>query len=190
MTLEKIIQIAVKQAQNEIDAMHKSTGKEVLSILDAATREAESLNSEARAWADSEAQRLGVSLISSANLESRKLMLEARTEVLNRVRKGVSDSIKAMPIIERERIIRKLLAKARKHIPEGTVRVREEDMDILKANLGSYRIGPPARISGGIIVDSQDRKKSIDLSFETLFEETWERSFIELTRFLFGEGNE
>jgi vacuolar-type H+-ATPase subunit E/Vma4 len=190
MTLESMIQNAHKQGQNEIDSMHKATGKEVLAILDAVTKHNEVLLDEAKAWAEAESKRLGAGKISAANLEARKLMLRSKAEVLDRVKKGAMERLRELPIIERERIIRKLLSKARKHIPEGTVCVRQEDLDILKENMGSYRIGPMVNISGGIIVDSPDRKRRIDLSFENLLEDVWERNARDLSGILFKEGDD
>jgi V/A-type H+-transporting ATPase subunit E len=190
MTLESMIRTAHKQGQEEIDIMHKATGKEVLAILDAATKEIEAMTEEAKAWAESEAKRLGIGKVSSANLEARKLMLKSKAEVLAMVKEGVIKRMRGLSIIERERVIRKLLARARKHIPEGTVCVRQEDLDILKENMGSYRIGPIVNISGGIIVDSSDRKRRIDLSFDSILEDVWERNARELSSFLFKEGSE
>jgi len=190
MTLDRIIRIAQKQGQDDISMMQKATGKEVLSILDAATKEVEAMMSEARASTLLEAERIGNRLISAANLESRKRILESREEVLQKVRDGAMEKLRNLSIIERERMMRRLLSKARNLIPEGTVCVRSEDMDILKDNLGSYRVGPPTKISGGIIVNSLDRRKRLDLSFETLFDETWDRNFSDITHFLFREGKE
>jgi len=190
MTLDHIIQIALKQGQDDIARMQKATGKEVLSILDAATKDVEAMMKTARSSTMLEAERIGSRMISAANLESRKGILESRQEVLGKARNGALERLRALPIIDRERIMRRLLSKARNIIPDGTVCARSEDQDILKANIGSYRIGPPTKISGGIIVNSLDRRKRLDLSFETLFDETWERNFSEISRFLFKEGNE
>ncbi|MFO7619504.1 MAG: V-type ATP synthase subunit E family protein [Thermoplasmata archaeon] len=189
MTLDSIIQMALKQGQDEIRRMQKATGKEVLIILDASAKEVESMMARAKAAAVSEAEQQGIVQISAANMESRKLVLRSKAETLEKVREGAINRMKTLPIIERERILKRLLARARKHIPDGTVQVREEDADILKANLGSYRMGPPARISGGIIIDSLDRKRRLDLSFETLFEDIWEGNFRDISHTLFKEGD-
>ncbi len=140
--------------------------------------------------AASEAKRQGIGQISAANLEARKLVLVGKAEAFQKVREGTMQRLRSLPIIERERILKKLLAKARKQIPDGTVIARSEDQDILRENIGSYRIGPPAGISGGIIVDSLDRKRRLDLSYDTLFEETWENYFSEISHLLFKEGGE
>ena len=190
MTLESIIQITLRQGQDEIKKIQKATGKEILTILDAATKEVEAIMGEAKKAAASEAEQRGIIQISAANMESRKLMLRSKADIMKKVRGGTIERMGKLPIIERERILKRLLARGRKLIPEGTVLAREEDGDILKANLGSYRMGPPIHISGGIIIDSQDRKRRLDLSFETLFEDIWESNYSAISHALFKEGGE
>jgi vacuolar-type H+-ATPase subunit E/Vma4 len=190
MTLEKIVEEVLSHGQEEANRIHKEAGKQVLQILDKATREVESMMQNSQAIAEVEAKRIGTGQIAAANLEARKLLLKTKASTLQSVREGAMTRLKSLSIIEREKMIRKLLAKARKHIPEGTVYARAEDMDILKENIGSFRIGTPAKISGGIIVDSLDRKRRLDLSFETMFEETWERNFSTISHLLFKEEKE
>ncbi len=187
MTLDKIVQEVLKQGQSEANRIHKIAGKESLLILDKATKEVQALNEQAKAQANEEAGNVSKKLMSSAELESRKQILQTKAEILDRVKSEVLNRMRDLPIVDRERHIKKLLAKARNVIPDGTVRVRSQDQDILKANLGGYRMGEPVDIMGGLIVDSSDRKLVLDMSFETLFEETWEQNFAMISHDLFGE---
>ncbi len=187
MTLDKIVQEVLKQGQAEADSIHKSAGKESLLILDKATKEIKALNEQAKSKVNEEAVQISRKIMSSAELESRKRILQTKAEVLDIVKSEVLDRMRNLPIVDREKYIKKLLAKVRNIIPEGTVRVRLQDQDILKSNLGGYRMGEPVEIAGGMIVESSDRKRVMDLSFETLFEETWERNFAKISHELFGE---
>ena len=186
MTLDKIVQEVLKQGQAEADKIHKSAGKESLLILDKATKEVKALNEQAKNQVNEEAGHVSKKLMSSAELDSRKQILQTKAEVLDKVKSEVLNRMRDLPIVDRERHLKKLLAKARNIIPDGTVRVRSQDQDILKANLGAYRMGEPIEIIGGMIVESADRKMVLDLSFETLFEDTWELNFAKISHELFG----
>ncbi len=188
--MEKIVQEVLSHGQEEANRIRKEAGKHVLMILDRATKEVEAMKEEAKASATLEAKRIGTVQISAANLEARKLVLQSKAGTLQKVRDGAMARLRTLSTIERERIIRRLLTKARNLIPDGTVSARAEDLDILKQNVGSFRIGPPVNISGGIIVDSLDRKRRLDLSFETLFEEIWEQRFSSISHMLFREERE
>ena len=187
MTLDKIVQEVLKQGQTEANSIHKAAGKESLLILDKATKEVNALNEKAKSQVSEEAGHISKKIMSSAELETRKRILQTKAEVLDRVKSEVLKRLQDLPIVDRERYIKKLLAKARTIIPEGTVSVRTKDQDLLKSNIGGYRIGEPVDIAGGMIVESKDRKMVLDLSFETLFEETWERNFAKISQDLFGE---
>ena len=186
MTLDNIVQEVLKQGHTEANKIQKKAGKQVLAILAQATKEVNDLNEQAKVQANQEAGIVSRKQMSSAELESRKQTLQTKAEVLDRVKTEVLKRMHDLPIVDRERHIKKLLAKARNIIPEGTVKVRPQDQDVLKANLGGYRMGEPVEIMGGIIVESNDRKMVLDLSFETLFEESWELNFAQISNELFG----
>ncbi len=186
MTLDKIVQEVLRQGHIEANRIHKDAGKQVLVILAQATKEVNTLNEQAKAQVNEEAGNVSRKQMSSAELESRKQTLQTKAEMLDKVKNEVLKRMQNLPIIDRERHLKKLLSKARNLISEGTVRVRAEDQDILRANMGSYRMGEPVPIIGGIIVESLDRKRVLDLSFETLFEETWEKNITQISHKLFG----
>ena len=185
MTLDDIVNEVLRQGKREAGQIQKEFGKQVLLTLKQADSNIRKLREKAKQKAERESKLAGAKLLSSAELDASKQVLKAKAEVLDAVKADVLNRLRELPIVDRERHLKILLAKARGIIPEGTVQCNQADKDIVRMNLGSYRLGDELDMTGGIIIESADRTKRLDLSFGTLFEETWEQTFSQISDILF-----
>lgn len=185
MTLESIVKEVLRQGKVEADGIKKDYGKRALQAHIEADMETKKQMHQAKKEAEKEGRVINVKKLSSVELEVRKLELKAKAEVLDSLKMEVLDRLKGLSTVEREKSLRKLLNKARNIIPEGTVFCDPKDQDIVRANMGSYRLGDSQEMTGGIVVESTDRKKRLDLSFDALFEEIWDNNISEVMHTLF-----
>ncbi len=185
MTLDDIVNEVLRQGKREADQIQKEFGKQVLLTLKRTDTDIKRMREKAKQKAERESKLAGAKLLSSADLEASKQVLQAKAEILDAVKVDVLNRLRELPIVDRERHLKILLAKARGIIPVGTVQCNQADKDIVRMNLGSYRLGDELDMTGGIIIESADRTKRLDLSFETLFEETWEQAFSQISDILF-----
>jgi V/A-type H+-transporting ATPase subunit E len=188
MSLENIVSEVLRQGQTEANRIKKESGKQVLKTLSEVEAEIKRLREMAKSNAESESKLVRERLMSSAELEAGKLVLQAKAEILDEVKEEALQRLEGLPIVDRERYLRKLIAKARNVIPEGTVHCRAEDKDIVRANLGAYRLGDDLDVVGGIVVESPDRRRRLDMSFDVLFEESWKENISQVAQSLFRRG--
>lgn len=122
-------------------------------------------------------------IVGRAQLEGRRQLLEARMEVLNRVRDEAHEQIKAVAAGKRRGVdysgsLIKLIAEADKAMGEDTylVSANAKDLKYLKKNVGdiSEAIGgkkitikeTPVDIIGGVVVSNEDGTKSMENTLE------------------------
>lgn len=122
-------------------------------------------------------------IVGRAQLEGRRQLLEARMEVLNRVRDEAHEQIKAVAAGKRRGVdysgsLIKLIAEADKAMGEDMylVSANAKDLKYLKKNVGdiSEAIGgkkitikeTPVDIIGGVVVSNEDGTKSMENTLE------------------------
>jgi V/A-type H+-transporting ATPase subunit E len=122
---------------------------------------------------------------SSARLETKKTILEARRKAMDDLREDVLAHLRDIPPSERGKLLKGLLAKAASVIPGGEVRCGASDERFVRED-GRYgiagRIDPP----GGIVVIDQTGERVIDLRLVTLVDRAIESTHEEIERALFG----
>ncbi len=163
----------------EVTAGAEARAKE---ILDAAQAEADGILGNARdqaaayeadrlAQADRDVDQIKKQAISNAKFEARKIVLSTEGELREELRARIIDGLAALDEKTRTGHIKSLLTKAEAVIPTGKVFGAEQDAAALKE--GSYAFGGTVDIAGGLVVESDDGKERLDLSYETLLGDVW-----------------
>jgi len=181
MSLDAVVQSILKKG---------AAGKHEL--VEAAREEAERMLNEARMKgqeaissrvneAGAAAGRLKVQEMARADLESRKTVLAAQKEVLDGVKTEVLKRLSASE--HRTAIVRSLLERNASDWRGGRVFCAAVDQKLVASTVGS-RFGGTIECAGGIVIESDDGTRRIDLRFETLLEDIWEDSVKELAEIL------
>ena len=123
--------------------------------------------------------------LSSAELESRKMLLAAQREVLEDLRERILVELSHYSQEKRNAIYSRLFAKAKSILGECYVYSSRNDADTLSPPAGITKAGV-VECSGGLVFESKDRSVRLDYRFETLLDELWNKRMNEIYSQLFG----
>ncbi|MAE42913.1 hypothetical protein CMO93_04020 [Candidatus Woesearchaeota archaeon] len=115
------------------------------------------------------------------NIESQKMLFEAKKEIMDKVYHEAFNKIKKIAKNEREAIIKKLLEMARKEIDVDVVYANSIDQEFIDANL---RV-KPFDTDGGIICETKDGSVRVDYTFASLFQDLREKTIKEVSKISF-----
>jgi V/A-type H+-transporting ATPase subunit E len=127
------------------------------------------------------AERVKVQETARAELASKKIVLASQKEILDAVKKEV---LRYLGSSENKReILNTLLDKHQEDWRSGKVSCSAEDRQLVRDAVG-VRFGGTIECSGGIVIESDDGTRRIDLRFETLLQDIWEDSVKEIAETL------
>jgi V/A-type H+-transporting ATPase subunit E len=181
MSLETVIQRVLDKGTAEkteaVDAAKKEMEKLLRETREKGQQDISTRLDEARRAAE----RLRVQETARAELESRKIVLTAQKELLDTVRTEVLRRL-GSPETGSE-FVRTLLAKSETDWRIGKVFCSPADEKQVRQIVGS-RFGGTMDCIGGVVIESDDGTRRIDLRFETLLQDIWEDSVKELADIL------
>jgi len=122
---------------------------------------------------------------SSAELESKKIMLAAERAVMEELKAMILAELASYSPEKRKKLYAKLTAVAKKELGSCTVYSRKEDRPLLQLNSGvSY--GGEIECIGGLVFESKDKSVRLNYRFEVLLEDVWNSRIREIHKMLFG----
>jgi V/A-type H+/Na+-transporting ATPase subunit E len=181
MGLEKIKQEIVDKALQAEKEIIAEALKAVDKIKKEASEKAKRLKEEAANRLKSELQTLENRERSIQNMESQKLMFEAKKELMEKAYNEAVDKIEKMPKKEREEIMKSLLKRAKGEIDVKVVYAHAEDKSIIGSSFELKDL-----YSHGIICENEDGTVRVDYTFHSLFEEVKENTVKKASEILFG----
>ncbi len=123
--------------------------------------------------------------LSSAELESKKILLAAQRQVMEELREQVLAELARYPADKRKKLYSKLVARAKKELGECYVYSNEDDKALLQLPSGMTD-GGLINCRGGLAFESKDRSIRLDFRFESLLDDVWNRKMREIFGKLFG----
>lgn len=185
MSLDKVVEEILERGRREAQE-----------ILDSAKRERERLLSEVRSRGEEllrkreeEARELATRErtmgMARAELESKKIALQAQKEVLDEVLSRAKERLRNMG--SNERLLRELVEKNRDEIAAGVALCNQRDLPVLK-KLVSGEVRGDLDCIGGFVIESKDGSRRVDLTYETFLEDLWEDLVKEVADLLWKEG--
>ena len=190
MTLEKLKQEVLDEAEKQARAITAETEREKEKILGEARTKAKAVVEENRRHGEARAKEMAVELKASALLQAKRIESEAMEEavesVLHEVRRGLEEIAKSGHY---EKIFDSLAAQA--------IRALGEKEFVLKANAKDKklaakhgRVGEAIGTIGGVIAAKADGSIQINNTFEALLEENEEKLKQKAFEHLFGRQGE
>jgi V/A-type H+-transporting ATPase subunit E len=191
MELEAVAADIREKARQDAAAIEEEAGKETGRILSGAQERAAEIRLAAEEEVKSQASRIIDLEVSSANLAVKRMLLNTQKDLLDQVYRATLDAIGRHPESFRRDSIRRLLTRAKKEIPEGTVSCSPADAralsEILSSDAGfkGFRPGGTVDIPGGIIVESGNGQLKLDYSYRTFLDGVWEAGLKDASDALF-----
>jgi V/A-type H+-transporting ATPase subunit E len=172
MGLDQVIGEVRRDGEARAQATLKAARTEADSILAAAKAQAKAHEKARLDAAAREAEQAKAQAMSRAESEARKAVLTAEAELREALRSQVLRHFAELPAKAREAHVKALAKTASAIIPAGSVWGAEKDAAALKA-AKPYKHAGSLPVAGGIVVESEDGRTRLDLSYETLLEGMW-----------------
>ena len=172
MGVDQVIGEVRRDGEARAQATLKAARQEADAILAAARAQAQAHEKARLEAAAREAEQAKAQALSRAESEARKAVLTAEAELREALRAQVTAHFAALPAKAREAHLKALLKTAHAVIPAGKVWGAEKDAAHLKSAKGYHHAGS-LPIAGGLVVESEDGRARLDLSYETLLDGLW-----------------
>lgn len=172
MSLTEVLGDVRRDGEARAQAILAAARKEAEAILATARTQAKDGEAARLTAADRDAQQLTAQAASRADSDARKAVLTTEAALRDDLRKQVLSGLIALPAKTRQAHLTTLVATARSAVPAGKVWGSEADAEFL-AKSKPYSHAGSLPITGGIVVESEDRMIRLDLSYETLLEQAW-----------------
>lgn len=170
MSLEKVNEEIKEHAGHQAkEVLHaaKQTAKE---IKQAAEAETKSFEQAAEQYVEEAKMQLSLKEQVAINLETKKLLFEAKKEVLDDVFAKARTRINNLEKKKKEELLKVLIKKASNELQIAAVYSNAQDAKVL-AKHGNYQIKIMPEIKAGFIAENNTATIRIDYTFTTLFEQ-------------------
>ncbi len=182
MTLDAFVQTIQDRGKAEAEAIRTQARAEADQILAEIRAEGEKAISEAAGRAQETAQRRKVQEMARAELEARKSALTAQKEALDEVYQRALARLTTLR--ENADILRKLLrANEAEWKSGGKVYCSPRDESLVKSVVGRSFAGP-IDCAGGVVLESADGTRRVDLRYESILRDVWNDSVREVAEIL------
>jgi len=173
--VEEILRMGEEKKQDIIRLGEKERGEQIL--------QAEKRIEEYRLKEEKKTRSLVAQLeqqdLSSAELESKKILLAAQRRAMEDLKGQTLAALAEYPADKRKKMYSKLVATAKKDLGECYVYSSKEDRALLQLP-ASMTGGGVIDCVGGLVFESKDRSVRLDFRFESLLEEIWNKKLQEI----------
>ncbi|HKS59449.1 MAG TPA: V-type ATP synthase subunit E family protein [Thermoplasmata archaeon] len=170
MPLERLLEEIESRARQELDAFEHQRAEEIRQQLSERDRRIQQIRSEGERGGRAEAARENAQRIASAKLAARRMLYEAQekqfADAFSRVRQMLADFTKGPGYAP---TLKALYAYATSRLGKGTrIRGRPEDAALLRSIAGRNLSDGSAPILGGLIAETPDGSRRLNLTFDEL----------------------
>lgn len=185
MALDDVKLEIQKSAEQAAAALMAEAESEASVIMAEAQTEVSAIKErEDRRLAES-VERLKRQEISSAELESKKIVLAKKKEILNKAFDVTLSSLESAPEADKTAMYKKMVASARSviaepkvYVPVGSTATAEE--------LGVSEVVKSDKVSAGIMLENADGTLMVDMQYRTILQSIWDREMKAISDILFG----
>ncbi|MFZ0010791.1 MAG: V-type ATP synthase subunit E family protein [Halobacteriota archaeon] len=180
MGLEIVVKDVLARGEEEANRIRQEGTVEANAVIAGAENTARQILAEKREQAIELIERRKNREVSSANLEVKRAILNAKKELFDRVYDDAIDMLASLPESERENIIKKLLESQ----TDSTRVFSNENDESLVKRISSLEYGGTIPCSGGVMLENEDGTVIRDLTFDTLLKSVREKSLKQLLKIL------
>ena len=185
MALDDVKLEIVQSAQQKAAAIVSEADAEVAKIVAAADLEISTMKEKEDKRLTESIERLKRQEISSAELESKKIVLAKKKEILNKAFDETLADLEAVSEKDKVAVYKKMVASASSVIPNPKVYVPVASV-ATASDLGVSEVVPSEKIASGIILENEDGSLQVDMQYKTILQSIWDREIKALSDILFG----
>jgi len=185
MVLDNVTKEIADSAKASVAAIEAERDAEVAKIM----AEADAVISDMKAKEDKRLketiEQLGRQVLSSAELESKKIVLSKKKEILDRVFAESLASLESAPAATKKKQYKKMVEAAKKVISDPKAYCSKNET-ITAEDIGVSKLEKVGSITGGLILESKDGTIQVDMQYRTILQTLWDREMKSLSDILFG----
>ncbi len=183
MGLDAIVGEIKAKGWVEADKIGKETSFEVSKIIADAQVAASKLKAAKEEAVRREIERLRQQELSSANLEVKKAILNARKEILDAVYEQAKESIGKLPPEKNQKLLKSIIEKNQNN--NARIYSRAKDKPLIKK---LTKLGHAGEIDciGGVVIENADGTEVLDFKYDTILKSVSEQSLKQVSDILFG----
>lgn len=183
MGLEAIVEEIKAKGREEADRISKETSLEVSKIIADARASADKIRAAKEQSVKKEIERLRQQELSSANLEVKKAILNARKEILDEVYETARDSVSKLPIEKSQKLLKSIIEK--NEARNSKIFSRNKDKQVVK-KLTKLEYAGDIDCIGGVVIENKDGTEVLDFKYDTILKDVSEQSLKQVSEILFG----
>ncbi len=183
MGLDAIVEDIRAKGKAEADRIGQETDKEVSRILANAQSQAARINASRQDTAKKDIERLRLQEMSSANLEVKRTMLNARKELLDDVNDKAKEGISKLPADTNLKLLKSIIEKNQAN--NSRISSNKKDEPAVR-KLTKLSFSGNINCLGGIIIENDDGTEYLDFRYETILKKVSEGSLKQVSDILFG----
>jgi len=184
MALDKVANDILEGARQEAAKRIQDAEKERAKILQESDQRIDKLQKAEEKELQETLNRMRRQELSSAELESKKVILNARKEILNRTFAETLNELSALDPKQKSALYKKMLADGKKIIHHPKVFIPKGEADLLAGLRGCASL-TETDMEPGLILESEDGAVRLDYRFKSILEGIWDRELKNVSNILF-----
>ncbi len=184
MALESVTKEIEADAKVRADIIRKQMDKDVAEINAKADAQIAEMKEKQDKKVAETVGNLARQERSSAELESKKVVLSKKKDVLNRAFESALADLESLPADKKLAYYKAMVASAKDIIPEPKAVISVNDK-FSAVDLGVSAVEQSAKVRSGIILQSEDGKIEVDMQFSVLLKSVWDSNIKAISDILF-----
>jgi V/A-type H+-transporting ATPase subunit E len=185
MALDNVVGQILESANKEADMLIQEAEREKASILKQADEQSAVKQKAEQKDLEQTLTRMRQQEQSSAELEAKRVTLNARKQVLDSTFQSTLKELNSLGADEKARLYKKILSKGVASIPNAKVFCPKGDSKLIAGTPGVRSI-EEREMDPGLFLESPDGTVSLDYRFKTILEGIWEKELKNVSNILFG----
>jgi V/A-type H+-transporting ATPase subunit E len=185
MALDNVKKDITGSAEETVRAINAERDAEIARI----TAEADAVISDMRKKEDKRLKEaiahLGLQELSSAELESKKIVLAKKKEILSQAFAEALEELESAPPKVRTERYKKMVSAAKNVIKEPKAYCAKDET-IKAEDIGVTSLTKLATISGGLVLESKDGTIRLDMQYRSILQTIWDSEMKRMSEILFG----
>ncbi len=185
MALDSVTKDIVASADASVKAINAERDAAIKKIEDEAAATISGLKEKEDKKLAESIERLNRQELSSAELESKKIVLAKKKEILAKAFNETLAKLESAPA-ETKLAQYKLMVKSVDGVISKPIALMSDNDGFSANDLGVASVKTDATIKGGLILQSEDGTIEVDMQYSTLLQTVWDQEIKALSDILFG----
>ncbi|MGI5965103.1 MAG: V-type ATP synthase subunit E family protein [Candidatus Methanomethylophilaceae archaeon] len=185
MAFDDVMKEIMADADAKVRSIQDSAREEIAKIDSDAEAKISEMKANEEKRLKGEIELLRRQEISSAELESKNMVLAKKKEILSRAFDEALAEMEGAPKKTKLSRYKKLISDSKKLIAKPVAVISDKD-GFTAEELGVEAVETDGKIRAGLILRSKDGTMEVDLQYRTLLDDIWNRELKTLSDILFG----